>query len=187
MTQVPGGPRPADGELVAQARKGDAEAFRVLVERYQGRAYSIAYGVVGHREDALDIVQEAFLKAFRMLGGFRGESGFYTWFYRILVNLAIDFRRKVRPVLLEAPDRLGDARASNPVEEVHRGELRAAITAAIAALPPEQQAVIVLREIEGLSYAEIAEVEQVPIGTVMSRLFYARRKLQAALARYRGA
>lgn len=187
MTRAPGDPSPADEELVAQARNGEAEAFRILVERYQGRAYSIAFGMVGDREDAMEVVQEAFLKAFRTLGGFRGESSFYTWLYRILVNLAIDLRRKVRPVQLEAPERLGDPRASDPAEEAHRRELRAAISAAIETLPPEQQAVIVLREIQGLSYAEIAEVEQVPIGTVMSRLFYARRKLQVALAGYRGA
>ncbi len=186
MTDGPGGRPPADGELVARARTGDRDAFRLLVERYQSRAYAIAYAVVGDREDALEIVQEAFLKAFRTLGGFRGDSSFYTWLYRIVMNLAIDLRRRERPAPLEAPDRMSDPRGSDPAEQAHRSELRAAITAAIRALPPEQQAVIVLREIDGLSYAEIAEVEQVPIGTVMSRLFYARRKLQAALARYRG-
>ncbi len=185
MAEVPAGSLPTDGELVTRARGGDRDAFRLLVERYQGRAYAIALSVTGDRDEALEVVQDAFLKAFRTLESFRGESGFYTWFYRIVMNLAIDARRRERPVPLEAPDRLGDPRASDPAEQTYRSQLRAAISAAIRALPPEQQAVIVLREIEGLSYAEIAEVEQIPIGTVMSRLFYARRKLQAALARYR--
>jgi RNA polymerase sigma-70 factor, ECF subfamily len=182
----PGGAEgPADLELVARARAGDRDAFRLLVERYEGRAYAIAYGFLGNREDAREIVQEAFLKAYRTLAGFRGEAGFYTWLYRIVVNLAIDFRRRDRPAPLEEPDRLRDPREADPASEAYRGELREAIRAAIDGLPREQRAVIVLRELEGLSYAEIAEVEQVPIGTVMSRLFYARRKLQAALARYR--
>ncbi|HEY8370962.1 MAG TPA: sigma-70 family RNA polymerase sigma factor [Thermodesulfobacteriota bacterium] len=186
MSRPPGGPSPADHDLVTRARNGDREAFRVLVERYEGRAYAIAFGLVGDREDAREIVQEAFLKAYRTLGGFRGDSSFYTWLYRIVVNLAIDARRKEHPSPLEAPDRLEDRDSPSPSDDAYRSELRAAILAAIDDLPPEQRAAIVLRELEGLSYAEIAEVEQVPIGTVMSRLFYARRKLQNALARYRG-
>jgi RNA polymerase sigma-70 factor (ECF subfamily) len=186
VTGPPGRAGPADHELVARARGGDREAFRLLVERYEGRAYAIAYGFVGHREDARDIVQEAFLKAYRTLGGFRGDSSFYTWLYRIVVNLAIDHRRRERPVPLEQPERLADTRGEGPADQTYRGELREAIRAAVDALPAEQRRVIILRELEGLSYAEIADTEQVPIGTVMSRLFYARRKLQAALGRYRG-
>ena len=187
MTRPVGAQVPPDHDLVARAREGDRDAFRVLVERYEGRVYAIAFGLVGHREDARDVVQEALFKAYRMLGGFRGESSFYTWLYRIVVNVAIDLRRKERPSPLEAPDRLADEGAESPADAAYRQELRTAIRTAVEALPAEQRAVIVLRELEGLSYAEIAEVEQVPIGTVMSRLFYARRKLQAALARYRGA
>jgi RNA polymerase sigma-70 factor, ECF subfamily len=186
MTGPTRGQGPSDPELVARTREGDREAFCLLVERYEGRAYAIAFGLVGHREDAREIVQEAFLKAFRTLGSFRGESSFYTWLYRIVVNLAIDLHRRERPVPLEQPDRLADPRQESPADETYRGELREAIRAAVDALPAEQRRIIVLRELEGLSYAEIAEVEQVPIGTVMSRLFYARRKLQAALGRYRG-
>jgi RNA polymerase sigma-70 factor (ECF subfamily) len=185
MTRPSGSEAPAEQELVSRARNGDRDAFRLLVERYEGRVYAIAYGLLGHREDAREVAQEAFLKAYRMLGSFRGDAGFYTWLYRIVVNLAIDLRRRDRPAPLEDPDRMRDARSEDPAGEAYRGELRAAIRTAIDGLPPEQRAVIVLRELEGLSYAEIAEVEQIPIGTVMSRLFYARRKLQAALARYR--
>lgn len=187
MSDATGGGGPSEEALVARAQAGDRDAFRQLVERYQGRAYAVAYALTGRRDEALDVVQEAFLKAFRTLATFRGDSAFYTWFYRIVLNVAIDLARRERPASPEGLEPLAGPPGGDPAEQAYRAELRAAIVAALRTLPPEQRAVVVLREIEGLSYAEIAATLQVPIGTVMSRLFYARRKLRAALAPYRGA
>lgn len=189
-----------DHGLVERARAGEARAFQELVTRYQSRAFSVALGVVGRKEDAEDVVQEAFLKAFRNLGSFRGQSSFYTWLYRIVFNLAIDLsRRRYR----HAESSIGDAGTMDavaqhkpqdagelfggirgPEDELARVALGKKLNEAIESLSPNHRAVIILREIEGLSYSEISDVVGCSKGTVMSRLHHARKRLQRALAEF---
>jgi RNA polymerase sigma-70 factor (ECF subfamily) len=182
-----------DTEMVRAVLGGDAEAFRGLVERYEQRIYHVVFGVVRNPEDARELAQEAFVKAFRSLDRFRLESRFYTWLCRIAINLGIDHLRKMKhrshaeydderaaeggAVVVELSSRI-----ERPDKNVARKHLHERIMAAFDALPEDQRAVMVLRELDELSYREIAEVLEVPEGTVMSRLYYARRKLQELLA-----
>ncbi|OGP80840.1 MAG: hypothetical protein A2Y95_11530 [Deltaproteobacteria bacterium RBG_13_65_10] len=184
---------PPDLEVVRRCQEGQADAFQILVERYQQRALRLAYRYVRSQDDAQDIVQDAFIRVFRSIKEFRNESHFYTWFYRILVNLALDHIRRNKNQGLEFQDGAllrsqsagdGQTKKTNPREELWSKQRREAITEAIDALPPDQRTTVILREIDGLSYEEIAQVTKVPIGTVMSRLFYARRKLQEKLKEY---
>ncbi len=190
--------REVDRLLVERARGGDHRAFRTLFDKYHKRAFSVAYGVLKSRPDALDVVQEGFVKVHKHLDSFEGTSSFYTWLYRIVMNLAIDSlrRRKTsRPVEYDDAIRRDGENAgddtivarmldSNPRKAAIRRELVAKIDAALAELPDYHREVIILREIDGMSYEEMAEVLQVPKGTIMSRLFHARKKMQAALAEY---
>lgn len=183
---------PSDEELIARTRRGDRAAFQGLVEKYQRRIYAVTYGLLGNREDALDAVQDAFIKAYNSLDKFKGKSGFYTWLYRIASNAAIDLGRKTsrRDEVefredIEADEEKGSYPAGpaseNPADELMRKELGELIEEAIGELPPEQRTAIVLREIEGLSYREIAKVMKCSQGTVMSRLHYGRKRLQELL------
>lgn len=180
----------SDHSLVERARQGDREAFGTLVRRRQDRAFNLAYQMVRNREDALDIAQEAFAKAYTSLSTFKGEASFSTWLHRIVVNLAIDnLRRKRRSGTAsyddtQAPPEEGEADASapdDPATALEAKQVRALLARGIAKLPPAQRAVLILREIEGMSYEEIARVVGCSLGTVMSRLFYGRRKLQQVL------
>jgi RNA polymerase sigma-70 factor (ECF subfamily) len=182
----------SDLELVEKARRGDRMAFQLLVEKYQKRIYAVAYGLLGNREDALDAVQEAFIKAYKSLGKFRGKSGFYTWLYRIATNTAIDLGRKRSRhdqvefrEEIEAEEEKGvypiAPSTVNPVDELMKKELGELIEDAIGKLPPDQKAAVMLREIEGLSYREISKIMKCSQGTVMSRLHYGRKKLQELL------
>ena len=189
--------READVKLVRRAKDGDTAAFRALVEKFQNRVFVIALGVLGSREDAEDVVQEAFLKAYRNLKSFREQSSFYTWLYRIVFNLSVDlsrkrYRRSESPIAEAAVlDSVAQNSVENrgrtmahlpgPDEQLQRSELRVRIKQAIAALSPEHRTVVLLREIEGLSYAEISEVVGCSKGTVMSRLHHARKRLQRSL------
>jgi RNA polymerase sigma-70 factor (ECF subfamily) len=160
------------------------------VRRHQDRAFNLAYQIVRNREDALDVAQEAFAKAYTSLPAFKGDAAFGTWLHRIVVNLAIDTLRRRRRGS-EATyddsrgipeDSEGDAPApDDPAAAVEAKQTRALLARGIGQLPPAQRAVLILREIEGLSYEEIARSVGCSLGTVMSRLFYARRKLQQAL------
>ncbi len=185
----------SDRELVRECRGGNKDAFRVLVERYQRKILSVAMGMLHNQDDALEVTQEAFVKAYGNLDRFKGESSFYTWLYRIVVNLSIDRRRRERrhgTVSLE--DRPGGGedlevdlpsqRLSDPYQQASSHELGGRIREAIEDLTPDQKAVILLREVEGLSYDEISQVMQCPKGTVMSRLHYARKVLQEKLSDY---
>jgi RNA polymerase sigma-70 factor (ECF subfamily) len=183
---------PGDGELVERARQGDREAFRVLVERYQRKVAALALGMLRNREDALDVVQDTFTKAYQSLDKFKGDSSFYTWIYRIGVNLCIDHqRREARYVQVgsdpnETPDEVAppsaeDLERDEPFESARSSEIGARLLDAINELTPEHRAVILLREVDGLSYEEISQVLDCPKGTVMSRLHYARRLLQSRL------
>ena len=188
---------PTDAELIERAKRADHAAFRVLVERYQGRAYGLALRVLRNEEQARDAVQDAFIKVYGSLGRFEGRSGFYTWLYRLVMNVCLDMKRRDRSgrhveweeerageiaqgaeALVSganAPERQG------PGAELERAELREAMARAIETLPEDARRTLELREIDGLSYAEIAQAVGVPKGTVMSRLFYARRRVRAAL------
>jgi RNA polymerase sigma-70 factor (ECF subfamily) len=188
----PGASNPDDADAVRRARAGDREAFRVLVERHQGRAYRLALRVLRDEEGARDVVQDAFLKAWGSLDRFEGRSGFYTWLYRIVMNLCLDRRRRRQTrrevEWSEAADAEGAALApalsdpgAAPDEALDRSQLRGLVARAIAELPDDARRTIELREIDGLSYQEIAQALGIPKGTVMSRLHYARRRLAAAL------
>jgi RNA polymerase sigma-70 factor (ECF subfamily) len=184
--------RAIDAALMERAAAGDSRAFRTLVERHQRRANAVAFGLVRNGEDAREVVQEAFIRVFRHRGDFAGQASFSTWLYRIVVNLSIDLLRKRSPGravefdetldLDAAPDELVPRREdSDPYARLERGRLVQAMHAALEQLPPYHRAVILLRELEGLSYEEMAETLQISKGTVMSRLFHARRKMQRLL------
>ncbi len=176
-----------DAELVRAARAGDSAAFATLVGRYETRLARLVRGMVPE-SDTEDVTQEAFLKAYRKLGNFDGRSSFYTWLYRIAANTAMDWRKKERhrrhAPLPEGPE--GEdavpAAGAGPELATTRRELARRIDEAIAALPARHHEILVLREIEGLSYEEIAERLGTSRGTVESRLFRARERLRERLA-----
>lgn len=185
-----------DRVLIEGAQAGDMGAFRRLVERHQRRAFAVAFALVRDENDARDVVQEAFLRVHKSLATFEGGSTFFTWLYRIVTNLSIDLMRKPgrrtsemdegrldldEGTDLEAPF-LGRLEGSDPADGVRRSEIAARLQTALDALPSYHRAVIVMREIDGLSYEEMAQVMSVSKGTIMSRLFHARQKLQRALA-----
>jgi RNA polymerase sigma-70 factor, ECF subfamily len=185
-----------DRALIARAQAGDMGAFRRLVERHQRRAFAIALSLVRDENDARELVQEAFLRVFKNLGGFQGGSSFFTWLYRIITNLSIDLIRKpgrqtidLEEARLEMDDGadldlplLSRLDGADPADVVRRREIAARLQTALDALPSYHRAVIVMREIDGLSYEEMAQALSVSKGTIMSRLFHARQKLQRALA-----
>ncbi|MBI1319817.1 MAG: sigma-70 family RNA polymerase sigma factor [Candidatus Hydrogenedens sp.] len=174
----------ADEALVSQAITGNADAFEELVRRYRNEVYALSYHFVKNREDAWDISQEVFIKAYRSLSSFRGDAGFKTWLMRITANHCKDTfkKRKVATVPLMEEEGAQLARSEGtPEHTAHAGELGAAIDKAVDSLPPKHKMAFVLREYEDLSYQEMAEVMQCSMGTVMSRLHHARKKLQQAL------
>jgi RNA polymerase sigma-70 factor, ECF subfamily len=181
-----------DRVLIESAQSGDKLAFKQLVQRHQRRAFAIALGLLRDEQDAREVVQEAFLRVHRGLDSFQGGSSFFTWLYRIVTNLSIDLIRK--PSRREAE--LDETRAideadipllsridgADPLDVLRRAEIRNKLEAALDALPPYHRGVIVMREVEGMSYEEMAEAMGVSKGTIMSRLFHARQKLQRSLA-----
>jgi len=193
--------READRELVARAKAGDPEAFRELFDRYNRRAYSLAYGMLRNADDALDVVQEGFIKAHRYLDKFEGNSSFYTWLYRIVSNLAIDHIRKAKRARNVDFDGALDQRAadaaddtslsptllgSNPQKALARREIREQIDDALGQLSDNHRAVLVMRELEGMTYEEMAQAMDCSKGTIMSRLFHARKNMQKLLLEMRG-
>ena len=166
--------------LLAHSRRGDASAYDRLVAAYQDRVYQAAYRITGHREDAWDAAQEAFLRAFKGLRAFRGEASFSTWMTRIAVNAALDVVRR-RPPHAPVPADVIPAE-SDPTDEVLRRDQQRRVQQTIAALPADQRAAVVLRDVQGLSYEAIARVLRVPLGTVRSRLSRGRESLRAVLA-----
>lgn len=180
-----------DRRLIERAQQGDAAAFRLLVERHQRRVFAIALGLVRDEQDAREIAQEAFLRVHKGLSQFHGGSSFFTWLYRIVTNLSIDLMRKPSRreaelhFTLESDDTESVtllAHDADPYDAVRRTQLSERIQYALAQLPHYHRAVILMREVEGLSYEEMAEAMQVSKGTIMSRLFHARKKLQRALS-----
>jgi RNA polymerase sigma-70 factor (ECF subfamily) len=175
-----------DAELVLSARAGDAAAFATLIGRYETRIVRLVRGMVPE-SDTEDVTQEAFLKAYRKLGDFDGRSSFYTWIYRIAANTAMDWRKKARhrrhaplPEGPEGEDTVA-SRDAGPESATERRELGARIDAAIESLPDKYHEILVLREIEELSYEDIAARLSISKGTVESRLFRAREKLREKL------
>jgi RNA polymerase sigma-70 factor, ECF subfamily len=180
----------SDWQLVEKCQAGDADAFQELVSRYHQKVYMVILGLMRNREDALEVAQETFFRAYRKIKSFQGGSSFYTWIYRIAVNNAIDAQRKQKRNPLdfhETMDGFFEARhevAKDPFSDVHDRELRENMIKAINELTPEHKAVIVLRTIEGMSYKDIGEILGCSEGTVMSRLHYARKKLQDKLSAF---
>ena len=181
----------SDELLVAKAKAGSKEAFSKLVERYYEMVYGLAYGILNRREPALDVAQDVFLKVFHDLDKYEGRSKFKTWLYRVSVNAAIDHQRRIRYAdsidLTDTSD--GDDRApliivdlkQDPLGSAVQSEMRVHIEKALNQLSLDQRMILTLREWQGLSYEEIAETLQIEAGTVMSRLFYARKRLAEVL------
>lgn len=179
---------PSDTALVEKAREGDQEAFAVLVERCQGKAYNLALRLTGSAEDAADVAQEAFLNAWRGISSFQGESSFYTWLYKLTSNAAIDFlRRRARQQGAESPLSLDEEEnglanllpdpTPSPQRQLEHKELQTALADGLAKLSTEHRQALSLR-LSGLSYAEIAQVLDVEAGTVKSRIARARLNLR---------
>ncbi len=185
--RTPGRQDGDEAELIERARGGDSEAFGVLVERYQRRVVGVALAVVKNQDDAIELAQETFVRAFENLKKFESRSSFSTWLYRIAANLAIDFwRREGRHVVLHGEDADREIQRmpslqGDSFKVVSSSELSERLKKALEQLTPEHRAVILLREVEGLSYDEISETLQCPRGTVMSRLHYARSHLRIIL------
>ncbi len=177
--------------LVQKAKAGDRDAFAALVSAYEGKIYNLALRYLGNREDAMDASQEVFLRVFRFLPGFQEESGFSTWIYRIGVNVCKDMlakRTRRGELPLEVPDEDEDYRTAevadsryDPEAITEQADLRQTLAEAIAQLPQQQREMIVLRDIQGLSYEEIGQVLSLEAGTVKSRLSRARENLRKKL------
>ena len=183
--------RDREKEIIDRVLAGETEAFEELVLTHQKNVYNLALRTVGNPEDALDMSQEAFLKAFNSLGSFRGDSKFSVWLYRLTTNLCIDFLRKNKRNQVqqlsyinsegeEQDIEISDERFS-PATELDKKEFRDAVISGLDGLSPDYRKVLVLREIGGLSYEEISKESGLDIGTVKSRLFRARKRLCALL------
>ena len=180
----------SDRDLVQRCQAGETNAFQELVSRYHQKVYMVILGLLRNREDAQEVAQETFFRAYRKINSFQGDSSFYTWIYRIAVNMSIDAQRRQKrnPLdfrasmdgVLEAQNEV----AKDPFGDVHDKELREKLVKSINDLTPEHKAVIVLRTIEGRSYKDIGEILGCSEGTVMSRLHYARKKLQVKLSEF---
>ena len=185
----------SEGDLVQQARNGDLSAYDELVKRYQERIYATIYHMTSNHEDANDLAQDAFIKAFSALKSFKGGSTFYTWLYRIAVNKTINFlkQRKNKYHLSlndldfnaeNDPDLVALISHKTPQRDAGLSELQKKLNEALLKLSEPHRMVVVLHDVQGLSHDEIADVMDCNIGTVRSRLFYARQQLQGQLADY---
>jgi RNA polymerase sigma-70 factor, ECF subfamily len=181
-----------DEVLVKAAQKGDMAAFEELVARHRDKIYARAFSMLRNEDDAIDLSQEAWVKGWQRLVQFQGDASFATWMTRIVINLCLDQLRKQKRVRSESIDQMDDETGGverqlpiinpNPTEGLERGELRQRIDKALAQLSYEHRTVLILHEFEELEYKLIAKKMGCSIGTVMSRLFYARRKMAALLA-----
>jgi RNA polymerase sigma-70 factor (ECF subfamily) len=182
-----------DENLVRAAQKGDMPAFEELVARHRDKLYARAFSMMRNEEEAIDLSQEAWVKGWQRLAQFQGDSSFVTWMTRITINLCLDQLRKQKRQRAESIEAMDEEAGGverqmpvvtvNPSEGLERGELRQKIDEALAQLSHEHRTALILHEFEDLEYKEIAKRMGCSIGTVMSRLFYARRKMAALLAR----
>ena len=169
----------SDEELVARSMGGDLDSFNQLVLRWERPIYALAYRVIGREEDARDVAQETFLRAFRALGGFKGQAKFSSWLYRITLNLCRDWIRKERRTpVSQAPEGIdiielaGEATPTETIEQlVGRKQLSRAVSKAMASLPEDQRTAIILKEYHGLTFQEIADMLDCPLSTVKTRLY----------------
>ena len=184
-----------DADLVFKAQQGDLLAFDELVERYHGKIYGLTYNMTSNREDAEDLTQEVFVKAFNALPRFKGNSSFYTWVYRIAVNKTINYRKKrnrKRALSLDQFDQeiktdevYHDLTAKgSPLRNLSLTELQKKLNEALQALSEKHRTVVVMHDMQGIPHEEIAKVVGASVGTVRSRLFYARRQMQAELTEF---
>ncbi len=179
-----------DEELVARSRGGDLDSFNQLVVRWERPIYALAYRVIGREEEARDVAQETFLRAFRALGGFKGQAKFSSWLYRITLNLCRDWiRRERRTPVSQAPEGVdiielaGETEPSESIEDlVSRRELGRAVARAMAMLPEEQRTAIILKEYHGLTFQEIADLLECPLSTVKTRLYQGLTVLRKQLS-----
>jgi len=185
-----------DQRLIKRIKSGESEAYGELVKKYQDRLFNTCWRISGHLEDARDLTQETFLRAYEKLSSFRDQSSFYTWIYRVAVNLALSHRRKTRRRRAGMGDAVGgtagtqaeqlDERIAQASDSAQgkvsdESELKQTIAHALQELDDDHRAVVVLKDIEGFDYAEIAEVLEIPTGTVKSRLYRARMALRATI------
>ncbi|MEE9369459.1 MAG: sigma-70 family RNA polymerase sigma factor [Pontiella sp.] len=186
---------PPDDELVLKAQQGDIHAFDMLVERYHGRIYGLTYNMCSNREDAEDLTQEVFVKAFEALPRFKGKSSFYTWLYRIAVNKTINYRKKrnrKRALSLDQFDQeikidesYNDLTSKgSPLRNISLSELQIKLNEALQSLSEKHRTVVVMHDMQGIPHEEISKVVGASVGTVRSRLFYARQQMQAELAEF---
>jgi len=183
---------PSDVDLVRLAQKGDMEAFEELVARHRDKVYARAYSMMRNEDEALDLSQDAWVKGWQRLGQFQGDSTFVTWMTRIVINLCLDQLRKLKRKRAESLEAMEEETGGverqmpvvtfNPTEGLEQAELRARINRALDLLSEEHRTVLVLHEFEQMEYKEIARQMKCSIGTVMSRLFYARRRMASLLA-----
>ena len=173
-----------DMPLIKSYLAGDTDSFNELVGKYERSAYNLAYRMAGNAADAADLTQEIFVRLHRNVKTFRGDSAFSTWFYRLATNCCKDWLRKEarRPPTHEIQDTLVADGGAGPSRLYEQSETKALVREAISALPEEQRMAIVLHDLQGYSYEEIASIAEVPVGTVKSRLSRARLKLAASLA-----
>ncbi|MEI6891931.1 MAG: sigma-70 family RNA polymerase sigma factor [Pontiella sp.] len=186
---------PADDELVLKSQQGDVNAFDLLVDRYYQKIYGLTYNMTSNREDAEDLTQEIFIKAFEALPRFKGKSSFYTWLYRIGVNKTINYRKKrnsKRALSLDAFDqdiKMDDAyhdltAKGSPLRSISLSELQIRLNEALQGLSEKHRTVVVLHDMQGVPHDEIAKIVGASVGTVRSRLFYARRQMQNELSEF---
>jgi RNA polymerase sigma-70 factor, ECF subfamily len=179
----------SDDQLLARFAKGDRSSLDELFQRYRGLAYRVAHRLLGNESDALDAVQEGFIKALTHLDGFQGRSSFKTWLLRVVSNASLDLGRQRGRRETQSLDALGNGDREkhepmshqDPAHALHRGDLRRMLDGALAQLPEAQRQTFILHADADLSYREVAETLGISIGTVMSRLYYARHKLRAYL------
>jgi RNA polymerase sigma-70 factor (ECF subfamily) len=182
----------SDADLVRSAQKGDMRAFEELVARHRDRVYARAYSMMRNEDEALDLSQDAWVKGWQRLGQFQGDSSFVTWMTRIVINLCLDQLRKLKRKRAESLEAMEEESggverqmpviAPNPTEGLERAELRARINRALEQLSVEHRTALILHEFEQMDYKQIARHMKCSIGTVMSRLFYARRRMASLLA-----
>jgi len=167
-------------ELVHRSQQGDTAAFAILVTKYRPKVFTRIYRIIQSQEDALELSQKTFVKVWQGIRDFEGKSSFYTWLYRVATREALEWLRRTRPLFVELNADLRSP-VADPNHELQKSEVQKMVVAAVSKLSPKHRSVIILKDLEDLTYLEIAEILHCSVGTVMSRLFHARRKLQIAL------